>query len=219
VESFKDNDLVGYEALLEVIAGAGVRTLPGDFLEVGAFLGGGTAKLARFCAPLGKKVFTIDLMEPSTDGTRNTQGHSMSDLYAHVLAGRSQEQVFHEMVKGCDNVTLLKEDSRSVTLPSGTKLCFAFIDGNHDPEYVRNDFLLAWRHLVPGGAVAFHDFEGDLPVTTDAIRRIVEDFREEIERVEQLRDKWVLFVFKRTDSAEPSGLSADGAGASGDLAS
>lgn len=197
MEMFKDNDLVGYEALLDVMRRAGVDRLPGDVLEVGAFLGGGTRKLAEFCLPLGRTVHTIDLMEPAVDSTKNAQGFSMADLYGYLLAGRRQEDVFFDTVRGCGNVSLIRQDSRTVSFPGEQRFCFAFIDGNHDPAYVRSDFLLAWRHLVPGGVVGFHDFEGDLPWTTDAIRQLLAEFAGEIDRTEQVREKWLLFVFKK----------------------
>ena len=42
------NDFVGYEVLIDFIEERALCELPGDLIEIGAFMGGGTAKLARF---------------------------------------------------------------------------------------------------------------------------------------------------------------------------
>ena len=50
------NDFVGYEVLVEFMEKRGVQKLEGDIIEIGAFMGGGTAKLAKFGQKCGKKV-------------------------------------------------------------------------------------------------------------------------------------------------------------------
>jgi hypothetical protein len=55
------------------------------------------------------------------------------------------------------NVITIPKDSKKVKFPVDQQFVFGFIDGNHSPEYVVNDFYLVWKHLVPGGIVAFHD--------------------------------------------------------------
>jgi predicted O-methyltransferase YrrM len=42
--------------------------------------------------------------------------------------------------------------------PNERGVAMLWIDGNHEYENVRDDFLLWSRHLVPGGVVAFHDW-------------------------------------------------------------
>lgn len=42
--------------------------------------------------------------------------------------------------------------------PHERGIAMLWIDGNHEYEYVREDFLLWNRHLVPGGVIAFHDW-------------------------------------------------------------
>jgi Methyltransferase domain len=68
-------------------------------------------------------------------------------IYIGKLLGRkSQGEIFDRNTSFAKNI-----------VPADTKLCFSFIDGNHDPEYVKSDFSLAWGSTVPGGIVAFHD--------------------------------------------------------------
>jgi hypothetical protein len=123
----------------------------------------------------------------------------MASLYSYVLQGRNQEQIFFETTKECENVNLIREDSLLVEFPKETRFCFAFLDGNHDPHYVKSDFRLAWSHLMPGGMLGFHDFEGDLPLTTEAIREILQQYNHEIESTLQVKEKWLLFLLKKND--------------------
>src|SRR5436190_5130580 len=157
-------DLVGYDALVNFIRKEGVDRLEGDFLEIGCFLGGGTAKLAQLARITGKLVWVIDVFDPSFDHTANTNGDRMADLYHDYLQSSSQEVIFRTVTRPwADRIRVIKEDSRKASLPEGTRLAFAFGDGNHDPIWVKNDFQLIWSHLVPGGWAGFHDYGGDLP--------------------------------------------------------
>jgi hypothetical protein len=144
------------------------------------------------------------MFDPSFDWTKNIHDNSMADLYTNALsrwAGKSQWEVFSEVTKGCRNIVVIKGDSKTVELPP-FKLCFGFIDGHHDPEYVRNDFNLLWNRLSPGGCIAFHDYGADLPQTTAEIDAIVCEHSGEIEATHHDRTKWILFVIRsRTSNA------------------
>ena len=177
-------DWVGYEVLIDFIKRKSILDVAGDLLEIGAFLGGGTRKLCDLLASTSpnKRLWVIDVFDPTFDWTTNTQGEAMSHLYVNALArfrGKTQWEIFQENIKGCDNVTVIKSDSR-VAQMGNAKLCFAFIDGNHDPLYVQSDFHLAWNHLNPGGAIAFDDYGKDLPQTTSAIDELVAAHKSEI---------------------------------------
>ena len=56
-------DLVGYESLIKVLDKEWVARLPGDFVEIGSFVGGGTRKLANYAMRFGKRVYAIDIFE------------------------------------------------------------------------------------------------------------------------------------------------------------
>lgn len=194
-------DLVGYDALVNFIRREGVDRMEGDFLEIGCFLGGGTAKLARLARITGKLVWVIDVFDPGFDHTANTNGDRMADLYHGYLHSSSQEEIFRAITRPwADRIRVIKEDSRKASLPDGTRLAFAFGDGNHDPIWVRNDFQLIWSHLLPGGWAGFHDYGGDLPEVTAALDSMMRDQAAEIERVETMKERWVLLVKKRSSS-------------------
>lgn len=177
-------DWVGYEVLIEFIKKNKILNVRGDLLEIGAFLGGGTRKLSSFLskASPGKQLWVIDVFDPTFDWTTNTHGDSMSHLYANALArfnGKSQWEIFQANTRNCKNVKVIKSDSRLADV-GNANLCFAFIDGNHDPDYVQSDFRLAWTHLNSGGVIAFDDYGKDLPQTTKAIDGLVSKHHLEI---------------------------------------
>jgi SAM-dependent methyltransferase len=194
----KATDLTGYEALIERIQRERLDRLEGDFLEIGCFLGGGTAKLARVAAKAGKRVWVIDLFDPSFDLTKNLAGDRMADLYKVMLNGCTQEEVFkHVTAPWADVIHVIRQDSMKVQFPDGLKLAFAFVDGNHDPAWVRSDFELVWNRLTPGGWAGFHDYHGDLPEVTAALDAMLAKHKDEIGRIETVPSRWILLVEKR----------------------
>lgn len=191
-------DLSGYDMLLDFIIEQKILDLRGDLLEIGAFLGGGTYKLCKLVekkAP-AKKVFVVDIFDPDFDATKCIAGVEMRQLYRRVLekyGSKSQEEVFKLVTRTCINLVVIKGDSKQVTLPC-RELCFAFIDGNHDPSYVENDFYLVWHRLVNGGAVAFDDYGFDLPQVTSTIDRLIERHRSEIMNIQHLGRKIIVLI-------------------------
>jgi hypothetical protein len=177
-------DLVGYESLISRIKSLGIDQVPGDFVEIGAFLGGGSRKLAAFAKTLSpqRKLYVADVFDPDFDWTETAGGRAMAEVYKDFLGEfgtKSQHDVFKEVTRGMDNIVTLIGDSMHLWIPSA-QLAFAFIDGNHDPLYVENDFRKVWPLIQSGGVVAFHDYGGNLPQTTAAIDKIGEEHRNEI---------------------------------------
>jgi hypothetical protein len=168
------NDFVGYEALINYVEKNRLYELQGDFLEIGAFMGGGSVKLARYVKRHNKNLIVIDLFDPDFDPTQNDRGESMNWIYRKILGQKNLRKVFDENIKNEKNIIVYAGDSRKIKLPDNLELCFSFIDGHHDPEYTRSDFRLAWSKTVPGGIVAFHDYGGDLPQVTNTIKEIID---------------------------------------------
>jgi hypothetical protein len=169
-------DLVGYESIIRQLRKFHLERVNGDLVEVGAFLGGGTKKLAAYAASLSpsRRLFVVDLFDPTFDWTKTNAGQSMAQLYEKFMKDfgtNSQRAVFDHVTRGFPNIHCLVGDSMKVEIPTA-ELCFAFIDGNHDPDYVWNDFCKVWPKISSGGVVAFHDYGGNLPQTTEAIDSI-----------------------------------------------
>src|SRR5712671_3721373 len=108
-------------------------------------MGGGSVKLARCAYRHNKRLIVIDLFDPDFDRTENVYGQSMSSLYRRALGRKSLRKIFDENTRLETNVIVYGEDSNNVKLPADTELCFSYVDGNHDPNYVENEFYLAWR--------------------------------------------------------------------------
>lgn len=191
------NDFVGYETLIDYIEKNSIQNLNGDFLEIGAFMGGGTKKLARFANKFGKKLFVIDIFDPEFDPTPNDRGEPMNWIYRKILGPKNLREVFNANTKNENNIVVYNEDSRKVNLPDDLKLCFTFVDGNHNPEYVKNDFRLAWDKTISGGVVAYHDYGGDLPQTSQAIKELIEEKKESIEKTFLVPEKKIIFITKK----------------------
>lgn len=190
-------DLAGYDVMVDFIRREGLDQLPGDFLEIGCFLGGGTGKLAKLATSVGKQVWVVDVFDPAFDLTRNLAGDRMSDIYDRLLKGRTQEEIFRQATeRWSGSIHVLKQDSMKVRFPDGLRFAFAFTDGNHDPRWVNSDFNLVWKHLTAGGWAAFRDYGGDLPDVTAALDSLMELHRAEIGRVETVKEQRILLVQK-----------------------
>ena len=191
------SDLVGYETLIEYLENNKTCQLEGDFLEIGALKGGGSAKLARYGRDFRKTLFVVDIFDPSFDITQNDKFIAMSQMYKSILGRSNQRSIFNKNTNNEKNIVVYAQDSKYLQLGKNIKLCFSFIDGNHSPEYVTNDFNLAWSHTIPDGIVGFHDYSYDLPLVTKAINNLLTKNSSQISRIYHEQQKHILFVHKK----------------------
>jgi hypothetical protein len=191
------NDFVGYEILIDYIYKNKIHELEGDFLEIGAFMGGGSVKLARYAGKYSKKLIIVDLFDPDFDSTPNDRGEPMSWIYRKILGQKNLRKVFNKNTKNEKNIVVYAGDSKEMKLSDDTKLSFTFIDGNHDPEYTKSDFYLAWSKTTSGGVVAFHDYGGDLPQVKDAIDEVINKERESIIKKKLILKKCIILLHKK----------------------
>ncbi len=197
----RGSDWVGYEVILDFIKRYQLLEVEGDMVEIGTFLGGGAYKIAKFLEKSGssKKLYVIDIFDATFDWTKNTDGNTMANLYLNALKGyqgKSQWEIFSDVTKKCKNIHCLKGDSKNIEIPCN-HLCFGFIDGNHSPEYVENDFYLIWAKLSSRGLVAFHDYEWDLPQTTTTIKELVNKHNSEILQTHHEKTSHIIFIVKK----------------------
>jgi len=173
------SDFVGYETLIDYINTNKLYQLTGQFLEIGAFMGGGSAKLAKYGQYHGKKLIVVDVFDPGFDDSKNVSGEQLNALYRRILGNGDQRKIFDRNTKDQSNIVVYSQDSQEVTFPAGTQLCFSFIDGNHYPHYVRSDFNLAWNATVSGGVVGFHDYgdrgASELPQVTETVDALIRE--------------------------------------------
>jgi hypothetical protein len=185
------DDFVGYEVLIDFMKQRALHKLAGDIIEIGAYMGRGTARLAKFARRYGKNVYAIDVFDPRLDKTLSKSGIKAGDVYEAFLKGRSMLEVYRESIRGLDNIITVKKDSRKVSFPQGQRFIFGFIDGCHQQAYVENDFHLIWPHLVSGGALGFHDYKfDDWPEITRAVDELIHAHKREISHAYEIEGKY-----------------------------
>lgn len=185
------DDFVGYEKLVAFVKERSLQKLEGDIVEIGAFMGGGTIKLAKFAKKFGKKVYAIDTFEPSLDKTVSKSGVTARAVYEAFLQSRSMLEVYQETTRGFDNIITIREDSRKVKFDKEQKFIFGFVDGCHQLAYVTNDFYVIWPNLVSGGALGFHDYKyDDWPEVTQAVDKLTDKHKNEISEVYEIEGKY-----------------------------
>ncbi|MEO5913298.1 MAG: class I SAM-dependent methyltransferase [Luteolibacter sp.] len=193
-------DLVGYETLIdEIILRENLLAVPGDFVEIGALAGGGTVKLASFLQQSGsaKSLWVVEAFKVDADSTVNTWGEAMTDIYRHFVAPSDWKESFMRTISPFGNIMLFDVNSLEVQLPD-KPVAFAFIDGNHQREYVESDFENCWKRLSPGGVLAMHDFGGNVPGTTETIKACIDRHREEIQWIRRIRDKTLISIKRKS---------------------
>jgi len=187
------DDFVGYEILTDFIEQRALYELEGDIVEIGAYMGRGTAKLARFAQRYGKKVYAIDVFDASMDKTLSRSGIKARDVYQAFLQGRSMFDVYQESTQAFDNIVTMKKDSRKVSFPKEQRFIFGFIDGCHQQIYVENDFNLIWPHLVSGGSLGVHDYNfDDWPEVTEAANKLMHEHKREIGEAYEIEGKYSI---------------------------
>jgi SAM-dependent methyltransferase len=187
------DDFVGYEVLIQFIERQALYELDGDIIEIGAYMGRGTAKLAKFAQRYGKKVYAIDVFDPSLDTTSSTSGIKAGDVYQAFLQGRSMLEVYRRSTQGFDNIVTIEEDSRKLSFPKEQRFMFGFVDGCHQQVYVENDFNLIWPHLVSGGSLGVHDYNfDDWPEVTEAANKLMHEHKREIGEAYEIEGKYSI---------------------------
>lgn len=185
------DDFVGYEVLIDFIKRRALYKLPGDIVEIGSYMGRGTARLASFARRYGRKVYAIDIFDPSLDKTVSRSGIKAADVYQAFLGGRSMLEVYRESTRGFDNIVTIRKDSRTVTFPEEHRFMFGFIDGCHEQAYVEDDFHLIWPHLVSGAALGFHDYKfDDWPEVTEAAHKLAHAHKREIREAYEIEGRY-----------------------------
>ncbi|MBE0431162.1 MAG: class I SAM-dependent methyltransferase [Dehalococcoidia bacterium] len=187
------DDFMGYEVLVDFLEQRALQQLDGDFIEIGAFMGRGTAKLAALARRYDKMVYVIDPFEPGLDQTLSKSGIKASEVYEAFLRGRSMLETYQESTRGFDNILTIREDSRKVRFGGEQRFCFGFIDGCHDQVHVENDYYVIWPHLVPGGILGLHDYRFDeWPEVTTAVDKIVDRHSDEICEAYEIEAKYSI---------------------------
>ncbi|HEY6073098.1 MAG TPA: class I SAM-dependent methyltransferase [Anaerolineales bacterium] len=135
------------------LLGALVRAIqPKIVVEVGVMYGQTTVYLAQFLPPDGV-IYGLDLRPEWSSPLLAAWGHIESAKRITIIGGDSNDTIR--------------------TLPDGIE--FAFVDGDHSYDSVRNDVDLLWPKMVGGAVMAIHDCAARLE-WTDVCRFVTDRF-------------------------------------------
>lgn len=140
---------------------AGAVSVEHTIVEVGSFKGKSACYLG-----VGSKhgshapVYAVDLWEL----------HEWDQYASRAVFAKWREQVAQMNVD--DIVTPIRCESSVMGKLFGAPIGLLFIDGNHAFESVERDFHAWQRHVIPGGVVAFHDY--DNPKYGIGVRKFVD---------------------------------------------
>jgi len=125
--------------------------------EFGTYKGFSVTQLALNLPP-ESRIFTLDLPE---DDPRS----------AFAITDPEDIEIALEKGKGAlvpkdlrNRINFLRQDSAVFDeSPYEGQMDFVFVDGAHNPDYVKNDSAKGWRMLRSGGIIAWHDYRPSDP--------------------------------------------------------
>lgn len=135
-------------------------TGPIRYLEIGVLCGNNVLSVERLFASHPDSVLVC--VDPWID---------YEDYTEYAGKNASHYDMFIQNTTHIANKLDIRRDFSHTVLPTLDDESFdlIYIDGNHEPHYVLEDAVLAFRKLKPGGWLVFDDYEGpDVPVGIDA---------------------------------------------------
>lgn len=118
-------------------------------VEIGVFIGTSSKRFLEKCTYM----YFIDPFETYEEYRGSENDFVSIDIF------------LKEMTPYFGRYTLLKQTSASAA-GSVPQVDFVYIDGNHDPEFVKQDIKLYWPKIKSGGFISGHDY-GYLNVNID----------------------------------------------------
>lgn len=126
---------------VQLAARLSAKYFPGDFVEIGAWIGGTTRLLAAVAREFGRRLMVVD---PWQVGTQNCDG----DEYERFL---ENTKPFRDVI---DIVRLSSLDPVAIAAMQARLLAFAYVDGLHEYDAAKSD-ILAVQHTR--GIIAVDD--------------------------------------------------------------
>jgi predicted O-methyltransferase YrrM len=133
---------------------------PGAIVELGAFCGLSTVFLGLAAKETNEKVISIDTFESTG------MAESLSTF----------EEYLCNLIKAdvIENVLPLRGKFHDVVKHWLSPIKLLFIDGSHDYDSVKEDFLAWSPFVVEGGCIMIHDFNSTFPGVVQLIREIAD---------------------------------------------
>ena len=120
----------------------------GVIVEIGSWQGRSTIWIAQGSKDgANMEVYAIDPFTGSVENQRpGVKVWTLND-FNHNLASAGVQDIVKPVVSTSENAS--KEWNKQIE--------FLFIDGDHEYEAAKKDFLLFSQHVINGGTIAFHD--------------------------------------------------------------
>jgi len=140
---------------------------PIRYLEIGTFYGANLFSVGQtYAAHPDSKMVCIDPWIDYADYSEyKTQQESIYETFQRNLEASGQKEKI-AVVRGFSHSEIPKLEDESFDI--------IYIDGNHEPEYVCEDAVLAFRKLKVGGTMIFDDYGWGGP---DLTQRGIDGFR------------------------------------------
>ncbi len=153
---FNLDDMAHFQLVLATQSAAG---LTGDLLEIGCYHGRSAAFLALHLQP--------DERLHLCDAFGLAGGEAYGDTPTPEGVQRHLSAAVPEVAPA--RISIHRSLSRHLSLPAGTTLRFAHVDGSHQQEDAAFDLELCAAHLLPGGVIAVDDYHHpEYPGVTEA---------------------------------------------------
>jgi len=133
-----------------------------SIVEIGSFKGGSTVYLANGSKKGNNcKVYAIDTFKGSPQHNKNNPHFStLFEFKKNILEEKANDIV----------IPIINTSENARKIFDNKKIGLLFIDGNHNYNFVKQDFML-WRNLIiNGGIIVFHD------TLSGGARKVVKEF-------------------------------------------
>lgn len=179
VPGFTNESILGF--LWDVVT----HVKPRFAVEIGSFFGRSSHVISE-AQPEGGKLLCVDVWNnvfddkfralPFMQTCMSRCGEDIRQMYSQPKLktfGDCFQLTLSRFPHMQQRVDTLQIDSRKVDFAGYPDIEFAYIDGDHSYEGVRNDFLKVAPHLVANAVVVFDDYYDDFP----GVQRFINELR------------------------------------------
>jgi predicted O-methyltransferase YrrM len=174
------------ERILGFLHDAVLQIRPRFSVEIGSFFGRSAYVISAALPPEGR-LLCIDVFSTRFDAAMREQPWMqpcMNRAGPEILAmysdpnlksfGDCFDLTVSRFAHMQERIEVLRANSRNLDLSQWPSIDFAYIDGDHEYEGVRNDFLKVAANLRPGGVVIFDDYYDSFP----GVQRFINELRD-----------------------------------------
>lgn len=164
---------------------------PIKYLEIGAFYGANIISVSKsYCLHSESKLYCVDPWEDYNDYPeyKEKQENTYNTFINNINNSGEKDKII--IKRGYSNEEIPRFEDNFFDI--------IYIDGNHEPEYVLEDAILAFRKLKEGGIMIFDDYGwGGADLTQRGIDAFLSAY---YKRIEFLGEKNTQVFVRKTKS-------------------